>query len=238
MDVQEIIERGAAYFLPNLSIDIVIIGYEGGKLKCLLLQVGDKWVLPGGYIGLEESVDNASTRILESRTGLESPHLKFLSVFGDKDRKFDKEFKEFFERKGLPWKEDYWIFGRFVTLAFYSLIDIHTANPIPGEFDDAIAWHPFDKLPDMGLDHDQILQSAHGKLKDDIKREFITYNLLPEHFTMPQLHQLHQAILKENLDRSRFQKKMISSGLFERLPLLEKATPGRKPYQYRVKKNS
>ena len=47
--------------------------------------------------------------------------------------------------------------------------------------------------------------------------------------------QLHQAILEEPLDRSRFQKKMLATGLFERLPKRQKDSPGRNPYQYRVK---
>lgn len=234
--MQDIIEKGDQYFLPNLSIDLVIIGYEEGQVKCLLLQIGDQWVLPGGYIGLKESVDAAAKRILKSRTNLDEPHLKFLSVFGDKDRKFEQEFKAFFEKRGIPWKENAWIFNRFVTLAFYSLIDIETADPVPGEFDDHIQWHAIKDLPEMGLDHASIIDAAYEKLKQDIRSEPITYNLLPDSFTMPQLHELHQEIIGEKLDRSRFQKKMLSSGLFERLPLLKKETPGRKPYQYRVKK--
>ncbi|MGB5244631.1 MAG: hypothetical protein WBN50_13505, partial [Lutimonas sp.] len=43
--------------------------------------------------------------------------------------------------------------------------------------------------------------------KEDMKQEQITFNLLPDEFTMPELHQLHQTILEENLDRSRFQKR-------------------------------
>ncbi|HBT09399.1 MAG TPA: NUDIX hydrolase, partial [Leeuwenhoekiella sp.] len=69
-------------------------------------------------------------------------------------------------------------------------------------------------------------------LKEEVGLEHLSYNLLPEKFTMPQLHQLHQHILEENIDRSRFQKKMLASGLFKRLPKLKKDTPGRNPYLY------
>ncbi|MEM9648192.1 MAG: NUDIX domain-containing protein [Bacteroidota bacterium] len=236
MEVQDIIEHGGDYFLPNLSIDFVIIGYQGGELKCLLLRIGDKWALPGGYIELNESVDTAVGRILMQRTGLERPHLKFLSVFGDKDRKFDEDFKTFFQRKGIPWRDDYWINNRFVTLAFYSLVDIDYTHPVPGEFDEAAEWFSFDELPEMWMDHKAIVMTARDRLKNDIKHEQVTYNLLPKDFTMPQLHQLHQTILEENIDRSRFQKKMLATGLFERLPQLKKETPGRNPYLYRLKK--
>lgn len=235
MDVKDIIQNGANYFLPHLSIDLVIIGYEQERLKCLLLKLGDKWVLPGGYIGREESVDEAAINILRSRTGLEYAHLKFLSVFGSKDRQLGDNLKRFVQQIGIPWNKDYFINQRFVTLAYYSLIEIGNTHPVPGEFDEAIGWFSFDDLPDMWLDHGDIVAAARERLKQDIKHEHVTYNLLPEVFTMPQLHALHQAILEEKLDRSRFQKKMISSGIFERLPQLKKETPGRNPYLYKLK---
>ena len=93
MDIKEIIEQGNNSFLPNLSIDIVIIGYKGNVLKCLLLKVGEKWLLPGGYIRFDQSVDEAAQDILKQRTGLENPYLKFLAVFGDKNRQFKNVMK-------------------------------------------------------------------------------------------------------------------------------------------------
>ncbi|RNC92730.1 MAG: NUDIX hydrolase [Allomuricauda sp.] len=235
MEIRKILENGTEYFLPNLSIDLVIIGYLSGVLKCLLLKLGQKWALPGGYIKKEESIDSAVHRILKERTNLENPHFKFLSVFGASNRRFDQEFKQYFDKNGLPWRDDYWINDRFVTLAHYSLVDIDNTNPVPGEFDEAAEWFSFNELPELWLDHQDIVQTARNRLKEDSKSELLTYNLLPEAFTMPELHRLHQAILEEKLDRSRFQKKMLATGQFERLPKLKKESPGSNPYQYRLK---
>ena len=99
MDFKEFIENGEKLFLHNLSVDMVIIGFHEGELKCLLLQIGDKWLLPGGYILRTESVEDATVRILRERTGLKDPHFKFLSVFGGENRKFTEEWKHFFEGK-------------------------------------------------------------------------------------------------------------------------------------------
>ena len=236
MHFQEFIEEGEKKYLPNLSVDMVIIGYHEAKLKCLLLQIGDKWLLPGGYVLRTESVEDATVRILRERTGLKHPHFKFLSVFGGEDRKFTEEWKQFFEENHLPFKENTWLNDRFVTLAHYSLVDFEKTKPIIGNLDDAFAWFSINELPKMWMDHKEIVLTAKKRLKEDIQHEQLTYNLLPKEFTMPQLHGLHQTILEENLDRSRFQKKMIASGAFERLPKLKKETPGRNPYQYRVKK--
>ncbi|MGD1945900.1 MAG: NUDIX domain-containing protein [Croceivirga sp.] len=236
MEVEKIVEYGAQHFLPNLSIDLVIIGYQEGVLKCLLLSVADTWVLPGGYIKMDESVDTSVHRILKERTALEKPHFKFLDVFGDAKRNFSEAFKTYFKEKGLPWKEDLWLAQRFVTLAYYSLVDMGQLHPKPGIFDEAVGWFDFDDLPEIGLDHASIISKARNRIKDDIKKEHLTYNLLPQEFTMPQLHRLHETILSEKLDRSRFQKKMLATEQFERLPKLKKESPGSNPFQYRVKR--
>ena len=234
MDFRNFYEKGAEFFLPNLSVDMVIIGYEDNQLKCLLLRLGNKWLLPGGHIGKEESVVDAVKRVLKQRTGLRDPHLKFLSVFGDKNRQFSKEYKEFFKKIGIPWNKDYWLNDRFVTLAYYSLVNIKHTHPVVGQFDEAFAWFDFDDLPVMWMDHKSIVLEARQRIKKDIKQEYVSYNLLPDQFTMPELHQLHQTILEEQLDRSRFQKKMLATGLFERLPKLQKESPGRNPYLYKI----
>lgn len=235
MPLKAFLEERQQEYLPNLSVDLVIIGYRNDRLQCLLLRIGEKWLLPGGYIGTRESVDEAVSRVLRDRTGLEDPHLKFLAVFGDKERRFEAEWKAFLQRAGLPWREDYWINARFVTLAYYALVNVEKTRPAIGAFDEAWSWFDFDDLPDMWMDHASIVRQARKQLTEDIQQEQITYNLLPGTFTMPELHQLHQTILGEKLDRSRFQKKMLATGLFERLPRRQKPSPGRNPYQYRVK---
>ena len=235
MDFGEFLENGSAHFVPNLTIDLVVIGYEGDRLKCLLLQIGEKWLLPGGYIGRKESVETAAARILRERTGLEEPHLEFLSIFGNRDRQFRDEFKEFTTQSGLPWREDYWINERFISLAYYSLVNIRDIKPIPGALDQAAAWFAFEDLPEMWMDHKAIALAGQRRLKNDSRERIISHKLLPSPFTMPELHRLHQVILGEKIDRSRFQKKMLSSGAFNRLPKRQKDTPGRNPYQYVAK---
>ena len=235
MNFREFLEHGGEHFLPNLSIDLVIIGYEDRQLKCLLFQIGEKWLLPGGYIGKAESVDTAADRILKERTGLGDPHLKFLSVFGNAHRHFRKEWKAFVKKLGQPWKEDYWFNARFVSLAYYSLVELGTTHPVPGDYDEAAAWFAFEDLPPMWMDHREIVLEARRRLKEDIQEEHLTHMLLPKRFTMPELHQLHQAIMEEKIDRSRFQKKMLATGIYQRLPKLQKETPGRNPFQYTLK---
>ncbi len=235
MDIQQFLNNGDQYYLPNLSLDFVILGYENEQLKCLLLNNNDKWYLPGGFVRKEQSVADAAKEILKIRTQLDHPHYSFLDVFGKENRTFKNEWKVFLEHNGYDWNENLWINNRFVSLAHYALVDIHKTTPSVSFFDTSYNWFPINNLPEMGLDHKEIVTKAKLKLQQDAKQSIVTHNLLPKQFTMPQLHQLHQVILEEKIDRSRFQKKMLASGLYERLPELQKETPGRNPYLYQIK---
>lgn len=228
-------ENGNKYFLPNLSVDVVIVGYRNNILKCLLLKIGEKWLLPGGYIKKDESVKEAAINILKVRTGLENTYLKFLAVFGEKNREFKNLAKEFLKSKNIEWQEDLWLNNRFVSLAYYSLVYLENTHPKVSHLDETFGWFDFENLPEMWMDHKDIVLSTKDQLIKDIQHDYQAHNLLPKEFTMPELHKLHQTILGEKIDRSRFQKKMLATGLYERLPLLQKKTRGRNPYQYKLK---
>ena len=212
------------------------MGYEKGSIKCLLLRVADQLALPGGFIKRNESVEDASTRILSERIGMSRTHSNFLAVFGHEDRQFQAQWRKLLADMQLPWEDDYWINERFVTLAHYALVNMADSEVRPGEFVDEIAWIDFNELPRMWVDHRSIALAARERLKEDVKKDQISYKLLPEPFTMPELHRLHQAILEKKLDRSRFQKNMLSTGRFERLQQIVRETPGRNPFQYREKR--
>ena len=235
MDVEDFLQNGTQTYLPNLSLDHVILGYEEGQLKCLLLQTGERWNLPGGLIKREESVEEAVDRVLSERTGLSHGHREFLAVFGKRDRSFAEQWRQMLESMGHHWKPDFWINDRFVTLGYYSLVNIQQVSPIKGEYNQDIAWFSLQELPPMWMDHKDIALFAHLKLKQDLKEQLASHHLLDAEFTMPELHRLHQAILEQELDRSRFQKKMLSSGKFERLTQKKTEKRGRSPFQYRAK---
>ena len=239
MPIKKITDFKTREYLPQLSVDIVIIGYEEQKVKCLLLQVKDKWMLPGGYIKTDQSVEEAAEEVLELRTGLKEQHLQFLGVFGSADRNFKSEwlpFMDIINDLDVTIDDHDWFTQRFVTLTYYALVDIKKTQPQVSFFDKDWRWFSVGELPQMWMDHKDIVIYAREKLKEDIRHEHITYNLLPEQFTMPELHQLHQVILESPIDRSRFQKNMLATNRFERLPKLKKDSPGRSPYLYRIKR--
>ena len=231
MDLKAIFEEGDKYFLPNLSIDVVVIGYDG-QLKFLLMKNNNSWNIPGGYIGRSESVKDASSRILKELTGLYVDNLKLLSVFGDAHRNFGDQFKLLAEQNGVKWNPNNWLNSRFVSLVHYVMLNIEDVIIEGNDFYDEICWVSIENLVDMNLDHLEIISSTLTQLRTDINEGKTCHELLPNPFTMPQLHQLHQVILQREIDRSRFQKRMIKGGKFRRLPQSKTPSRGRNPYLY------
>lgn len=231
MNLKEFFEEGDKYFLPNLSIDIVVIGYDG-QLKCLLMKNNTRWNIPGGYIGKSEPVNEASNRILKDLTGLQVDNLRLLSVFGDAHRNFGDQFRVLAEENGVKWDPNNWLNSRFVSIVYYALVNIKDVIVKGDDFYNEISWLAIQELVDMNLDHQEIIESTLSQLRTDINDGRTCHELLSARFTMPDLHQLHQVILQKDIDRSRFQKKMIGSGRFRRLPQSKTSSPGRNPYLY------
>ena len=73
-----------------LTVDCVVFGLDEGDLKVLLIQRGlppfeGKWALPGGFVRVNETLDEAARRELEEETGLRKVFLEQLYTFGSVD---------------------------------------------------------------------------------------------------------------------------------------------------------
>ncbi len=235
---KEFIERGDQIFLPHLSLDCVIFGYEESQLKVLLTEiVSGKWMLPGGYIKQEESIGAAAHRVLKERSGLEGLFLRQFHTFGSENRSFESEIAliskvlgHALEQQPVPW-----FARRFVSIGYYALVRTNEVQPADGIFAGPYAWHSVKSLPEMVLDHAHIASTAFEFLQAAVQANDAAHFLLPEKFTMPDLHRLHEVVLDKKLDRSRFQKKMLSLEIYERLPDLKEGVAHKRPYLYRFK---
>src|SRR5438445_12578682 len=74
-----------------LTVDCVVFGFDEGELKVMLIQRGlapfaGKWALPGGFVRVDETLDDASRRELEEETGITKVYLEQLYTFGEPRR--------------------------------------------------------------------------------------------------------------------------------------------------------
>ncbi len=222
-------------FLPGLAIDSVIFGFHENQLKILLLAYRNTglFALPGGFIREQENLNDAARRMLAERTGLHDIYLEQFYTFGDYDRHDPAPLRTILEGKGITPSDDHWLLRRFVTVGYYALIDFTKAVPLSDALSDSCAWYELDALPALMLDHQTIVQKALETLRINLDQKLIGFNLLPGMFTMAELQRLYETILGQKLHRSGFQRKMLGSGMLERIEKKYGGGAHKAPYLYR-----
>ena len=227
-------------YLTHISYDSVIFGFSGTELKILILEYHKTGLhaLPGGFVRRDENLDDAVRRGLSERTGIENIYLEQFHTFGNAER-FDPEvMRNILEANGLHPDPSYWLLDRFISVAYYALINYNDVDLRPDELSDSIKWYSIDSLPPLMLDHRDIVARALHTLRDNLERKLIGGNLLPERFTMKELQQVYEAILGKKLRRTTFQRKMLSLNILERHEKRYSGKAHKAPYLYSFRKRA
>ncbi len=216
-------------YLPHLSVDCVVFGFQENGLKVLLLKMKhhELWALPGGFVGRQETVEAAATRVLQERTGLGKIFLQQFHVFSDPHRSEGNAVTE-----GEP-AAIAWFAQRFITIGFYALVPFDKVIPQPDLISDACTWWDVSDVGPLLVDHHLILKKALEALRLQLHYQPVGLNLLPPKFTMPQLQKLYETVLGRTLDRRNFQRRMLDFGILERLEERKTGVAHKAPYYYR-----
>lgn len=203
-----------------VTVDCVVFGLDDEDLKVLLIRrdlppFEDKWALPGGFVRLEETIDEAARRELHEETGLDRVFLEQLYTFGA----IDRDPRE-----------------RVITVAYYALVRLsdHRVQAATDARD--AAWFAMDDLPSLAFDHDQILVTAHQRLQGKVRYQPIGFELLPQKFTLTQLQKLYEIVLDRILDKRNFRKKILGMNVLEDLDEVETDVAHRAARLYRFNK--
>lgn len=198
---------------PSVTTDCVIFGFDGSRLKVLLVERGvepfkGKWALPGGFLRMDESAEQGALRELQEETGLKTAYIKQFHTFTDPDR----DPRE-----------------RVITIAYYALVRLQ--DVVAGDDAARAGWFSLDEVPSLAFDHDRILRTALQEIRRQIHFEPVGFELLPPEFTVKELQLLYEAILDVKFDRRNFYKKM------QHLELLTQVKTGtqerRQPFLFR-----
>jgi 8-oxo-dGTP diphosphatase len=157
-----------------------------------------QWALPGGFVGIDESLEDAARRELKEEAGFESEYLEQIGAFGNPHR----DPRE-----------------RVISIAYYTFVK--TDKIILNAGSDAInyQWFYIRNLPTLAFDHNQIIDCLVKKLTEKIKHSPFGIELLPEKFKLSTLQNIYEDILGNNLDKRNFRKKLFHYKLI--IPLNE-----------------
>lgn len=231
MDFKEIIinnsKKAYEMYVPHISVDTVIFGFNGDQLKVLLLKMkfNHQYFLPGGYMKKEENLESAAIRILRERTQLDKIFLQEFAVFSELNRS-EEAFKDF--------PDDLWHKKRFISVGYYALVNHKDVSPIGDELSESCDWIILDELESQNItmDHKQIIEKALNTLREQISYKPIGLNLLPEKFTLSELQKLYEAILGRTLNRGNFYRKIKNIGILKKLDEKRKGGAHKAPDLY------
>lgn len=180
-----------------LTVDCVVFGLDEDDLKILLIQrdlppFEGQWALPGGFVHVDETLEEAARRELEEETGLHKVFLEQLFTFGDVER----DPRE-----------------RVVTVAYFALVKLsdHRVRSATDARD--AAWFSVTDVPDLAFDHDHIVEVAVERLRGKVRYQPIGFELLPRKFTLTQLQRMYEIVLERQLDKRNFRKKILGMDL-------------------------
>ena len=202
-----------------VSVDCIVFGFDHDKLKLLIghrqMDPGrGEWSLYGGFVGEDESLVEAANRVLYTLTGLEDIYMKQVGAFGAIDRDPGE---------------------RVITVAYCALINVNDYDERLRK-EHGVEWVSIDELPPLYSDHNEMVHKAITLLRRRINTEPLSFNLLPELFTLTQLQHVYEAILGEQIDKRNFRKRVKGIDFIEKTEHIDKLTSKRGAVLYRFNK--
>jgi 8-oxo-dGTP diphosphatase len=204
---------------PAVTTDAVIFTISNGKLKLLLIKRAfdpfkGSWAIPGGFLELNEDLDECAMRELKEETGLENIYLEQLHTFG---------------KPGRDPRE------RVITVAYYAIVAGIDMEPTAASDAAEAKWFPIDRLPELAFDHDEIIDMAHNRLAANLDYTTIAFKFLPKTFTLSEVQRVYEIIGGSLLDKRNFRKSIINSGLIEDTGEMRREGNHRPAHLYRIK---
>ncbi|MBW3011208.1 NUDIX hydrolase [Candidatus Woesearchaeota archaeon] len=184
---------------PSVTADLTIFTIKHSELQVLLVKrkvwpFKDKWALPGGFVHMDEDLEQAAYRELREETGVKDVYLEQLYTFGNPKR--DPR-------------------TRVITVAYFALMRSEGVKLKAATDVIDARWFPAYDLPQLAFDHNEILKYALQRLKWKLEYTTVAFQLLPKKFTLTQLQKVYETVLNKKFDKRNFRKKINSLDLIK-----------------------
>jgi len=222
---------------PHVSVDCVIFGFDGIRLKVLLIertiaenhQLYNDKKLPGSIILADEDLDDAASRVLNELTGLKNIYMSQFRSFGGPGRTKNP--------RDILWLENtmQMKIGRIVTVAYVAMIKISRKIQISRDNTRA-NWVDLETLQSLNLafDHKEIIEKGLNHIRHQVElAPHLMFELLPKKFTLTQLQILYDTLQQTKSDVRNFRKKVAQWSWVVALDELEEAVAHRAARLYK-----
>jgi len=184
-----------------LATDVVLFTLIEGQLKTLLITVNAPPYfinvpgLPGSLILPHETAEMAAIRNLSQKAGIQ-------------EKLFLEQFYSFSNIKRDPR-------GRVVSIGYFALVSPEKMAKI--KTPSGAVWQNVFSLPKLAYDHNQIAALATKRLQGKITYTGIIQHLLPKEFTLGEMQNAYEIILRKKMDKRNFRKKILKLGMIKNL---------------------
>ena len=188
--------NSADYQKPSVAVDLVLFTIRDNQLQVLLTKrqahpFSGMFALPGVFVGMDETLDQAAQRALYQKTGLQDIYFEQLYTWGDLDR--DPRM-------------------RIISVSYYALVpadqirmpeqsELQSQNP-------DTAFFPVEQLPELAFDHAEMIRYGRERIRNKVNYTDIAFSLAGEEFTLPQLQKIYEILLGQELYKANFRKKI------------------------------
>lgn len=212
----------------------------------------DKWCLPGGFIGIDEDLDEAPKRILKKETNVDNIYLEQLYTFGSikrdpRMRVVSTSYMALIDKKRL--KNNISENVSWFDITLYeekdNIVDIVLDNgstTINFKIEKILREQTTDrysfkvvKNDSLAFDHPLVILSGLERLKNKLEYTDIVFNMMPEYFTLGELQQVYEVILGKKLLDPAFRR--IIATKVEKTKKMKTGGGHRPSYLFRYKKN-
>ncbi|MBQ7013263.1 MAG: NUDIX hydrolase [Oscillospiraceae bacterium] len=181
----------AAFERPSVAVDVVLFTILEDRLQVLLTRrdahpFRDCPALPGVFVGVEESLEEAAMRALREKAGLQGIYLEQLYTWGDVAR--DPRM-------------------RILSVSYYALVPA-ASLAVSGEGTWLCPVDEIEKDAGLAFDHARIIAYGRERIRNKVNWSDIAFSLLPEEFTLPQLQRVYEILLDQPLYKANFRKKI------------------------------
>ena len=212
---------------PSVTVDILVFTIYQKKLCVLLIKrdmppfIG-KWAIPGGFIKMSESADQAAARKLEEETGIEGVKLEQLYTFSSVDRDPRTRVISIVYFAAVPYDKLQFGAGSGVKSAELFTVgqiqgDSVSGSPEEMDVSDAadilLTGRNGEEVPitDIAFDHATMIRYAVRRMRGKLDYTELGFDFLEDSssFTLPELREVYEAVLDRPLDAGNFRRTIL-----------------------------